>query len=192
MAVNFENLPPEEPEPDEPPSRFVWTIVFFVIVLAGVFAVLLLWPKDEPTQSLWFWICVTVYPVGVAAFVVLRRYSVFEGRRLDAIAWNEAREKYVTGVFEQASRPLVLLAAAYRFASDAKEDAFDKLLGGSIKLEPRTVPGTTGAAYFDVAQRVGGSGAQNHRIRCSDWWNLWPDVRAAIQGAGSGAAACRY
>lgn len=139
MAVNFENLPPEELEPNEKPSRFVWTIVFFVIVLAGVFAVLLLWPKDEPTQSLWFWICVTVYPVGVAAFVVLRRYSVFEGRRLDAIAWNEAREKYVTGVFEQASQPLVLLAAAYRFESDAKDDAFDRLLRGSIKLEPRTV-----------------------------------------------------
>ncbi|MBN3722700.1 hypothetical protein [Burkholderia sp. Ac-20379] len=140
MPVDFDKLPPEESVPDKPPSRFVWTIVFLVIVLAGIFAVLLLWPKGEPTQSVWFWICVTVYPVGVAAFVVLRRYSVFESRRLDAISWNEAREKYVNGVFEDVSRPLVLIAATYRFASDAKDDAFDKLLDGSIKLEPRTPP----------------------------------------------------
>ncbi|MBR8234847.1 hypothetical protein K6W26_22265 [Burkholderia sp. AU42008] len=137
MPVDFDKLPPEEPVPDRPPSRFVWTIVFFVIVLACIFAVLLLWPKGEPTQSLWFWICITVYPVGIAAFVVLRRYSVFEGRRLDAIAWNDAREKYLSRVFEVASQPLVLVAAAYRFASDTEDDAFNKLLDGSIKLEPR-------------------------------------------------------
>ncbi|RQV08179.1 hypothetical protein DF047_14280 [Burkholderia cenocepacia] len=137
MPVDFDKLPPEEPVPDRPPSRFVWTIVFFVIVLACIFAVLRLWPKSEPTQSLWFWICITVYPVGIAAFVVLRRYSVFEGRRLDAIAWNDAREKYLNRMFEVASQPLVLVAAAYRFASDAKDDAFNKLLDGSIKLEPR-------------------------------------------------------
>lgn len=106
-------------------------------MIACIFAVLLLWPKGEPTQSLWFWICITVYPVGIAAFVVLRRYSVFEGRRLDAIAWNDAREKYLNRVFEDASQPLVLVAATYRFASDAKDDAFDKLLDDSIKLEPR-------------------------------------------------------
>ncbi|MBR8144831.1 hypothetical protein KDW55_25240 [Burkholderia sp. AU19243] len=140
MAVDFEKLPPEEPVPDKPPSRFIWSIVFFVIVLAGVFAILLFWPKGESTRTLWFWICVTVYPVGVAAFVVLRRYSVYEGRRLDAIEWNAARGKHVNSVFEQASRPLALLAAAYRFASDAKEESFDKLLNGSIRLETRTAP----------------------------------------------------
>ncbi len=140
MPIDFDNLPPEAREPDKPPSRFLWTIVFFVVVLAGVFCVLLLWPKDEPTQSVWFWVCVTVFPIGVATFVVLRRYSVFEGHRLDAIAWNEARERYVNAVFEEASRPLAVVAATYRFSSDAKEDAFDKLLNGATKLEPRTAP----------------------------------------------------
>ncbi|WP_175906904.1 hypothetical protein [Burkholderia sp. BCC1640] len=140
MPVDFTKLPPEEAEPDKPPSRIVWTVVFSVIVLAGVFAVLLFWPKGESTRTLWFWICVTVYPVGVAAFFVLRRYSVYEGRRLDAIEWNAARGKHVNSVFEQASCPLALVAATYRFASDAKEESFDKLLDGSIKLEPRTAP----------------------------------------------------
>ncbi|MGK8206226.1 hypothetical protein ACRS8P_32565 [Burkholderia cenocepacia] len=140
MPIDFDKLPPEVPEPDKPPSRLVWTIVFFVVVCASVFAVLLLWPKSDSTRSIWFWICVTVYPIGVAAFVVLRRYSVFEGHRLDAIAWNEARERYVNAVFEQASRPLAVVAATYRFSSEAKDDAFDKLLNGATKLEPRTAP----------------------------------------------------
>jgi hypothetical protein len=81
-----------------------------------------------------------VYPLSVAVFVLLRRYSVYEGRRLDAIAWNDAREKYMNGVFEQAARPLAVLAATYRFSSDANEDAFDKLLDGSVRLEPQTAP----------------------------------------------------
>ncbi|PCE33772.1 hypothetical protein [Burkholderia ubonensis] len=140
MAVDFDKLPPEKPEPDDPPSRVVWAIVFCVIVVAGIFTVLLLWPEGEPTQTPWFWTCITAYPVGVATFVVLRRYSVYEGRRSDVIEWNKACTRYVNGVFEQASRPLAVVAAAYRFSSDAKENEFDKLLAGSVKLEPRTTP----------------------------------------------------
>jgi len=138
MAVDFARLPPEESVLDDPPSRFIWTIAFFLIAILGVFAVLFLWPKGEPTQTPWFWTCVTVYPFGVAAFVVLRR--VYEGRRLDAIAWNNARENYVNDVFDEASRPLSVLAATCRFTSEAKDDDFGKLLDGSVKLEPRTAP----------------------------------------------------
>ena len=168
MPIDFDKLPPEKPVLDRPPSRLVWTIVFFVIVLAGIFAVLLLWPKREPTDSLWFWICVTVYPVGVATFVVLRRYSVFEGRRLDAIAWNEAREKYLNRVFADASHPLALVAAAYRFTSDAKDDGFDKLLGGSIKLEPRIAlkqdAPPVNARWFDQPE----TDEDGNRFNCDD------------------------
>lgn len=137
MAIDFASLPPEQPVPDDPPSRLRWTIVFFLIAIVGVFTVLFLWPKGEPTQTPWFWTCVTVYPFGVAAFVVLRRYSVYEGRRLDAIAWNNARENYVNDVLDGASRPLGVVAATFRFDSEAKDDDFGKLLDGSVKLEPR-------------------------------------------------------
>src|SRR5690242_3511274 len=140
MPVDFTRLPPEEPVPDNPPSRLVWTVVFFLIAVVGVFVVLLLWPKEDPTQTPWFWTCVTVYPFGLAALVVLRRYSVFEGRRLDAIAWNEARAEHVNEVFDGASRPLAVLAATCRFSSEAKDDDFNKLLDGSVKLEPQTPP----------------------------------------------------
>lgn len=140
MSVNFDKLPPEEPVPDEPPSRLLWTIVFFVIAIAGVFAVLLLWPKGESMQTPWFWTCVTVYPFGVAAFVVLRRHSVYEGRRLDAIEWNKASADYREEVFEKASIPLAVLAAIYRFSSEEKDDDFGKLMDGSVRLEPQIAP----------------------------------------------------
>lgn len=140
MALDFSKLPPEEPVPDKPPSRFFWTVVFFIISVIGVFAVVFLWPEGEPTRTPWFLTCITVYPFGIAAFVVLRRYSVYEGRRFDAIAWNEARDDHLAEVFERESRPLAVLAATYRFSSDANEDEFRRLLDGSIKLEPRTVP----------------------------------------------------
>ncbi|MGF6639954.1 MULTISPECIES: hypothetical protein [Paraburkholderia] len=40
MPVDFSKLPPKQPVPDNPPSRWLWTVVFFVIVIAGIFAVL--------------------------------------------------------------------------------------------------------------------------------------------------------
>ncbi|WP_035484957.1 hypothetical protein [Paraburkholderia phenoliruptrix] len=56
MPVDFDKLLPEMYVLDETPSRFVWTIVLFAIVLVGIFAVLLLWPKGEQTQTLCFWV----------------------------------------------------------------------------------------------------------------------------------------
>ncbi|MCG5075965.1 hypothetical protein [Paraburkholderia tagetis] len=159
MAIDFALLPPEEPVSESLPSRLFWTVAFLVIAIVGVFAVLLLWPKGESTETPWFWTCVTVYPFGLSAFVVLRRYSVYEGRRLDAIAWNDARADYVNGVFDRASRPLGVLAANCRFSCQAGEDDFGKLLDGYIKLEPRTAPKPdvppVAARWFEILDTKG-------------------------------------
>ena len=93
MALDFNDLPLEQPVPDQPPSRLFWTIVFFVLVLAGVFAVLLLWPSDEPTHTPWFWTCITVFPLGIASLLVSRPFSAYEGTRLEIQSWNAACEK---------------------------------------------------------------------------------------------------
>lgn len=137
MPVDFSLLPPLEPVPSKSPSRFVWTVVFFVLTSLGIFGVLFLWPKGEPTQTPWFWTCITVYPLGIATFVVLRRYSVYEGRRLDAIAWNDARDRYVREVFDAASRPLAVLGSAYRFSTVAEENNGEQLRSGAIVLKTR-------------------------------------------------------
>ncbi|MEV8645943.1 hypothetical protein, partial [Mesorhizobium ciceri] len=86
MALNFNALPPVEPVPDTSPSRTVWLVVFLVLTLIGVLAAILLWPQRESTRGLWFWVCITLYPAGIAVFIVSRRYSAYEGRRLDAQA----------------------------------------------------------------------------------------------------------
>jgi hypothetical protein len=122
MPVDFSLLPPEQKVPDAPPSKLVWTAVFFVLTLLGVFAILLLWPKNEPTRTSWFWFCLSVYPVGIAAFVVFRCLSAYEGRLLDAQEWNAARERYIEGVFAKASVPLAVLGVAYRFVDDDKKN----------------------------------------------------------------------
>lgn len=143
MPVDFSNLPPEEPVPDKPPSRWLWTVIFFVIVIVGVFAVLFLWPAGEPTHTPWFWSCLVVYPVGIASFVVLRRHSAYQGARLGAIARNEARSQYVNEVFNRASYPVAVLATAYRFSSDPDENDLAKVLSGTLKLVPKTTPAST-------------------------------------------------
>ncbi|CAN7295354.1 hypothetical protein LJR230_001381 [Trinickia sp. LjRoot230] len=81
-----------------------------------------------------------VYPFGIATFVLLRRYSMYEGRRLDAIAWNDAREAYLTEVFDQLSRPLDALISTHRFSCDPDENDVGGLLSGSLKLAAQDVP----------------------------------------------------
>jgi hypothetical protein len=134
MAVDFSLLPPEEPNPDDPPSRLVWVIVFFVLVLAGVFAVLLLWPKNLPTHTWKFWTCLVLFPVGIPTLVVMRRFSHYEALKMDAELRNEATRGYTEHVFEVASRPLALAASAYRFSSDPTENSVDRIRGGGVTL----------------------------------------------------------
>ncbi len=118
MALDLNELPPEEPESDEPPSRFVWTVIFFVLTIAGIFAVLTLWPGNEPAQTSWFWMCVALYPAGIAAFIVLRRFSMYEGRRLDVQAWNAACKRHREEAFARESIPMFVLGTAIRVTED--------------------------------------------------------------------------
>ncbi|MEX3671719.1 hypothetical protein AB3X82_26395 [Paraburkholderia phenoliruptrix] len=135
MALDFNSLPPEEPVPDKPPSPFVWTVVFLVLTLVGVFAVLMLWPAGEPTRTPWFWACVVVFPTGAAAFVVTRPFSAYEGRRLDALAWNAACRQYAGQAFARESIPVLVLGAAIHVTENDDENGGDKIADGTLKLE---------------------------------------------------------
>jgi hypothetical protein len=115
MAVDFSALPPESTEPEAPPSKLLWLVVFLLLAVVGIVAALAMWPQRESTRTIWFWLCVWVYPVLIAALFVSRRFSIYEGHRLDASAWNEARKRYVDEQFELASIPLSILDAAFVF-----------------------------------------------------------------------------
>ncbi|WP_143130468.1 hypothetical protein [Paraburkholderia sartisoli] len=151
MAVDFSLLPPEVKVPDEPPSRFLWSIIFFGLMLLGAFAILMLWPRNEPDRTAWFWFCLSIYPAGISAFIVSRRFSVYEGRRLDAQDWNAARERYVDGVFAQAAVPLVVLGAACRFVDDDKRNSAEAIAERTVVLKAQpsiAQPGTVTARWF--------------------------------------------
>lgn len=135
MAVDFSLLPQEEPPDDEAPSRFAWVVAFFLMVLAGVFALLLWWPKDIPTQTWKFWITLVLFPVGIPTWIVLRRYSVYEGRRSDVELRNEAVRAFNMRVFEAAGIPLAVLGAAHRISSDGRENSAERIKAGAVTLK---------------------------------------------------------
>lgn len=171
MAVDFSLLPKEEPEPGDPPSRLVWMIVFLVMVLAGALALLLLWPKNLPTHTWKFWVSLILFPVGIPAWIVLRRYGHYEGRRLDVLMRNEAIRKYNERVFSLAARPLALVGAAYRFSSDRKENAIDSIQSGGVRLSTQEPIASDGdpvkARWLTVpGARLerGGKEADDHRL----------------------------
>ncbi len=137
MAVDFSLLPPEQPEPDDPPSLFVWTVVFFALALAGVFATLLLWSKNLPTDTWKFRTTLILFPVGIPALLVLRLHSRYEGRKESVEMGNEAAGQFNNRVFDAAAIPLALIAGAYRFSATQKENTVEAIRTGSLKLDTK-------------------------------------------------------
>lgn len=169
MALDFDNLPPEEPIPDTPPSLFVCTVVFFVLTLLGVFAVLMLWPAGESTHSPWFWICITVYPAGIAGFVVSRVFSAYEGRRLDALAWNAACKRFAEQKFAQESIPLCILGAAIRVTEDDADNGVAKITDRTMTLDAKAsdhaVDDSVAARWFQpIEARLAADEAERHTL----------------------------
>jgi len=137
MAVDFSLLPNETPEPDKPPSRPGWALVFLLLVLIGVVAVLLAWPKGQPTQTSAFWGTVILFPVGIAALIVLLRFQHYHARKLDVQLGNTMIRQYNERVFATASVPLAVLGASYRFSVAPDENAIASVQSGALRLAVR-------------------------------------------------------
>lgn len=191
MAVDFSLLPSEEVPHDKPPSRFVWTVVFFVMLLCGVFVVLYFWPKNLPTHTAKFWITLVLFPVGIPAWIVLRRYSVYEGRKLDVELRNEAVRAFNERVFQAASIPLALIGAAHRFSAQTEENLVDAIRGGSVTLKHQASLAAKGdtvkARWFvtpDMPTSSSGIDGDRHRQWHITQWlmdELLDDVAGCVQ-----------
>jgi len=191
MAVDFSQLPGVAAQSVNAPSRLRWAVIVLTLVVAGILMVLILWPKDEPTQTLKFWICLIVFPVGVPVWIVLRRYSAYEGRKLDAALQEEAAQLYNAEVFRAASLPLAVVGAAVRFSSDPAENLPARLSQGALRLETRDAiaPGgaTIKARWFDTPGMHTAAGRfedDSHRLREMTRWlfnSLQSDLGPLIQ-----------
>ncbi len=192
MAVDFSLLPGEAPLPENAPSRLVWTVVFFVLFVATMFAVLMLWPANIETRTPQFWIALAVLPFCVASLVVLRRYSAYEAQRLEVLERNEVSRQYNQRVFDAASKPLAVVAIACRISANESKKMFQALLENTLKLETQqsvaqhdkpvkarwlSVPGIT--------LRSGDATADHVRQRKVIAWvftELLSELNGAIQG----------
>ncbi|WP_031360000.1 hypothetical protein [Caballeronia sordidicola] len=134
MAVDPLQLPGEEPEPVNLPSKLLWSVVFALLLTAGAAATVLLWPKSMPTNGWFFGMSLTVLPAAFASFVVARRFSAFEVSKLDVRAKNEVVRAYNRSVFDAASKPFTVVFAAHRFSFDRDENALIGVHDRSIKL----------------------------------------------------------
>ena len=135
MAVEFSQLPIEEPFDGSMPSKLGWGIAFAVMAAIGAGAVLLLWPKSMPTNSWQFWATLVIFPIGIPGFIVLRRFSSYEGAKLDAELRNQTAREFNERVFSAAAIPLGLAGAAYRYSADKKENAIGAVQQGSVVLK---------------------------------------------------------
>lgn len=133
MAVDFSLLPAEQPVPEKGPSRVVWSLIFVAMTLTGAALSVWLWPRNETTQTLWFWFCVGVSPACVAGALVLRRFSLFHGWRNQLLAENQVARAYKDAVFKAAGRPLAVLAAQYRIDADDEMNTLQALLARGVE-----------------------------------------------------------
>ena len=105
--------PPPQTAFPKPPNRFVWLVVFMVVVAAGAGHALWTWPKGVPTHTAWFWVRVAVFPVlaGVGLFGLRLMYFEQETERLTAeqAQWQEDRDEAV----RFAQEPLAVIDFAY-------------------------------------------------------------------------------
>ncbi|WP_041680315.1 hypothetical protein [Cupriavidus necator] len=137
MAVDFSLLPTENTEAVARPSRILWAIVHLATASVLALGILRFWPAQLPTNTFKFWVTLIIFPLGIPLFVVLRRYSYFEGRKLDAEMQREAAHEYNEAVFAAASRPLILLGSAFRFSAERRENASSAVRSGSVNLTTR-------------------------------------------------------
>lgn len=135
MAVDFSLLPAEEPFEHKPPSKLTWIMVFAAMVLLGVATILVIWPKTMTTHTWTFWASVLMFPVGIPTFVVFRRFSVYEARKLEVELRNEAARAFNEHVFRAASMPLALVGAAHRFSATAEDNAPGAIQKGTLALK---------------------------------------------------------
>jgi len=170
MAVDFSLLPDDKVEEVSAPSRRLWSVVYVVLAAAIAIAVVLLWPTEGAVESWKFWVGVVLFPLGIPLWIVLRRFSVYEGRRLDAQMQAEVAHDYRERVFAAASRPMYLLGAAFRFSAEDKQNTSACILAREESLASVDTPlgDSLRARWLDFPSMREGDGMRDDTERQMD------------------------
>ncbi len=140
MAVDHSLLPENTPAAIKPPSKRLWAIVFIILAAAIAVAIVWLWPTAVAVSPWRFWTTITLFPIGVPLWIVLRRFSVHEGKLLDSAMRAEAARAYNQQVFDAASRPMHLLGSAFRISFSDEPNSISRINAGDIKLACEETP----------------------------------------------------
>jgi hypothetical protein len=148
-------MPVELPQLDPPgaaprsPHAIVWTVLFVVVMVAGVSVALLTWPKDEAPDTAWFWVRLLAFPAltWCVMFGLRRHYydEQMQRRQAERDARAEDREK----ALRFAREPLAVLGYTYLTALGST-DAAVKLEGGEQELCAQTSGGGIDAIRHTV------------------------------------------
>ncbi|OXC72190.1 hypothetical protein [Caballeronia sordidicola] len=105
-----------------PPKAIVWLGVFVIVMLANIVWILVTWPKDEPTMSVWFWMRLLVFPaIGWSVAFGLRLFY-YEEEMTRLAAKKETRERDRAEATEFAQEPLAVLGLSFLTAMNAGGD----------------------------------------------------------------------
>jgi hypothetical protein len=156
MPVDFNRVPPMAAVPAPPQlSTVAWIIVLALTLAVGAGLTILLWPANRPTNTPWFWFCMTGYPVLAWAFLLCSRLGYGYARRHEVIAANSLSEEAKEACRVLASKPLAILGHTWCFSTIDAENAFEGIRSGSTKLETRpgasSVAGDVAARWLEVA-----------------------------------------
>ncbi|APR39608.1 hypothetical protein [Paraburkholderia sp. SOS3] len=177
MPIDFNRVPPPVTVPAPPRlSTITWTILLALTLLAGAGLAIVLWPAGRPTNTPWFWFCLTGYPFLTWAFLLCSRLGYGYMIRAEAIAANSMSDEAKDACHALASRPFAVLGRAWCFSTNETVNALDGIRSGSTKLEARPrPPGMTGnvaARWMDCPVDQPGSGNEldeyaRHRAICT-------------------------
>ncbi len=178
MPIDFARVPPRVSVPPPPrPSVILWAILLVLMIAAGAGLTVLLWAAGEPSGTPWFWCCAIVYPILAWAFLLCCWLGGAYARRSEAMAINRVSNAAEQQCHAQASKPLAVLAYAWCFSADERENGAEGIVNGGLQLGTRpsaAEPGTdVSARWLEVPGRPFFPGNAlteyaRHRVVC-DW-----------------------
>ncbi|MFP4902265.1 hypothetical protein ACLFKT_24600, partial [Paraburkholderia sp. BR14261] len=137
MPVDFARIPPRVRVPEAPrPSILVWAILLCLMLAAGAFLTVFLWPAGKPMNTVWFWFRAGALPVLIWGLLLACRFAWTYARVNSALATNRTADDIEMQRHDLSSQPLAVLGHAWRFSCSEEENSVEDLVDEKTRLRP--------------------------------------------------------